>query len=243
MRTGTSTRGTLILLSAVIALLIAGCGGAGGANPDPSATDPTCLDQSVGGVAGGTANSVRGATELPCPGATDPPDSGQPVDTEAPGSATTDPGATDQSDVGRPADTGATITVGSETWEFELTDVYPGGCYLHPDGVASGGAVDGDFSPTGVFFDAHDLTPDGGYLEVETDATGEQWMAAADRATMTTFHLLPDGVSQIDTITIDGARIWGTATFIEKTAAAEAIATNSSLPASVTGSFDIQCSN
>lgn len=173
-------------------------------------------------------------------------------DTRATDLTTPEPRATDLPDVGLPTDTatdvppdaggtGATITVGSETWDFVLSDVYPDGCYVLERGVASGGAVDGDYSPTGVSFAAHDLTPDGGYLEVTNDATGEQWMAAADRASMTTFHLLPDGVSQIDTITIDGARISGTATFIEKNAAADAIATNSSLPASVTGTFDIQC--
>jgi hypothetical protein len=134
---------------------------------------------------------------------------------------------------------GATITIGAETWQFELSSVYPGGCWVDANGIDTGGSVDAD--TLNVTFSAFDLRGDGGDLRVTNDAAGERWIAAADRETMTTYHLLPDGSSQIDSITIDGGRITGTATFIEMNAAAEAISTNGALPASRTGSFDIRC--
>jgi hypothetical protein len=134
---------------------------------------------------------------------------------------------------------GATITVGAETWEFELSSVYPGGCWVDANGIDTGGSVDGDTLSVG--FSATNLRPDGGDLIVTNDAAGERWMAREDRETMTTYHLLPDGSSQIDSITIDGGHITGTATFIEMNAAADAISTNEPLPASRTGTFDIRC--
>lgn len=134
---------------------------------------------------------------------------------------------------------GATITIGAEAWEFEMTEVYPGGCWVDADGIDTGGSVDDD--PMSVSFSATNLRQEGGDLIVTNDAMGERWMARADRDTMTTYHLLPDGSSQIDSITIEGGRITGTATFIEMNAAADAISTNGPLPASRTGSFDIRC--
>jgi hypothetical protein len=122
---------------------------------------------------------------------------------------------------------GATITVGAETWEFELSSVYPGGCWEDANGIDTGGSVDGEIM--GVSFAATNLRPDGGELVVTNDATGERWMARADREGMTTYHLLPDGSSQIDSITIEGGRITGTATFIEMDAAADAIMANAPL--------------
>ena len=134
---------------------------------------------------------------------------------------------------------GATITVGAETWTFELSEVFPGGCWVDANGIDTGGSVDGD--TMGVTFAATDLRQDGGHLYVTNHPTMEDWMARADRKNTTTLHLLPDGVSQIDSITIDGGRISGTATFIETNAVRQAVDDNTPFPASVAGSFDIQC--
>lgn len=131
----------------------------------------------------------------------------------------------------------ATITVGGQTWDFVLSDFY-GVCTEGSAGTFVAGHVDGDIN--GVGFSA-DLSPDGGQITVNDPDGDENWMAAADRETMTDLHLVPQGHSQIDQITVDGNRFYGTATFIGTKAFREALFYNTAYPQPVTGSFDIRC--
>ncbi len=134
--------------------------------------------------------------------------------------------------------TGAVITVGSQTWEFELVEYLISGCLVGANGVVTAGTVDGDFE--GVTFSA-ELRPDGGRLDVMDHPAGLGWMANDDRENMTVFHLVPPGDSQIDEITFDGNRIWGTATFIETTAFFQAWHSQTAFPGPVSGTFEIRC--
>jgi hypothetical protein len=86
-----------------------------------------------------------------------------------------------------------------------------------------------------------DFRPGSWHLEVNDPASGRNWMAAAERSHMTTLHLVPVGHSQVDELTIEDGRAWGTATFIETNAFIEADWTNSPYPNPVTGSFEIRC--
>lgn len=135
--------------------------------------------------------------------------------------------------------TGAVISVGGQTWEFELSDFF-GGCIGDANAVLASGAVDGD-STNGVTFSA-DLRAGGrGDLTVDVPSSGQKWMAAADRDGMTTLHLVTDGHSQIDSLTFEGNRVFGNATFIDTVAFREAEFYNTAHPGPVQGSFEITC--
>ena len=131
----------------------------------------------------------------------------------------------------------ATIVVGGNAWEFLLEDLFFV-CQFDGDTVFVAGSEGGNYS--GVTFSL-DLIDGGGNLTVDDSEGGQSWMAAADRAGMTVLHLVPDGQSQIDSVSIDGRVINGTATFIETKAFSVAWSNNSTYPAPVTGSFEIRC--
>ncbi len=133
----------------------------------------------------------------------------------------------------------ATIIVGGSAWEFELTELLGASCRLDESSLLVSGAVDGD--QEGVTFSA-DVRSDGsGYLDVNDYPNDQFWMAAADRENMTVLHLVPDGQSQIDSISFDGRVVSGEATFIDARAFEDAWLTNGAYPAPVTGSFEIRC--
>lgn len=130
----------------------------------------------------------------------------------------------------------AVITIGGQTWAFELLE--PFGCVVGQNGILAAGAVDGD--PEGVTFSAS-LVADGGEMTVDDDPSDQRWSAIADRDNLTDLHLLPLGHSQIDTITIQDGRAWGTATFIDTNMVYQWVRANGPAPTPVPGSFDIRC--
>ncbi len=132
----------------------------------------------------------------------------------------------------------ATITVGGQTWDFVWAEAYAHCDASRGNGILVAGSVDGDINGVTYF---GELTPEGGYLDVVDPVAKNSWVAAADREHITVLHLVPEGHSQIDEITFDGNRIYGTATFIEGNAFRDAWRTNGTYPQPVTGSFDIQC--
>jgi hypothetical protein len=139
-----------------------------------------------------------------------------------------------------PPDAGATITVGSQTWEFELDTTFAdSGCIESDAGVLTGGFVDGDL--LGVSFGAQLSRGGGDEIYVNVPEPLEGWIARADRAGMTGLHLLPEGQSQIDEVTFDGDTISGTATFIETRAFGRALRDKTPYPAPVAGTFEIHC--
>jgi hypothetical protein len=131
----------------------------------------------------------------------------------------------------------AVITVGGQTWEFEMSEPI-GGCLVGRTGILAAGAVEGD--PEGVTFSAS-LVADGGSITVDDDISDQNWTAIADRAHITLLHLVPMGHSQIDTITIQDGRAWGTATFVDTGEVYRWARANGPPPVPVAGSFDIRC--
>lgn len=134
---------------------------------------------------------------------------------------------------------GAVISVGGQTWEFQLADIF-GGCILFADGISTGGAVDGDWALASF---SADLRTYGGELTVDDPAGNQKWMAASERSGMTTLHLVPDGHSQIDDITFEGNTISGSATFIDTVAFVRAEFENSAHPSPVQGTFEVTCTD
>jgi hypothetical protein len=133
---------------------------------------------------------------------------------------------------------GATVTVGDETWEFQL-DALIGGCITDTDEQITANAhVKGDLEEASLWVD---LRPGLWHLEVSDPDSGQSWLAAAERSHMTILHEVPDGHSQVDELTIEDGRAWGTATFIDTTAFKKAWSTNGAYPNPVTGSFEVRC--
>ena len=150
------------------------------------------------------------------------------------------------------AEAGATITIGSRTWEFELFGIFGAPCERRvPDlgnYLLTTGYVDGDTSSTS--FTAH-LEPEGRDVEnlfsvhfvtVTDPASGLSWMADDLEFPMTmAMAAIPDGASQIDEVTITDDGAFGTATFIELGAVHDAWDTGGPLPAPEPGTFEIRC--
>jgi hypothetical protein len=80
-------------------------------------------------------------------------------------------------------------------------------------------------------------------IQVRDGASGQIWMAdPTDTGGFNAaIEAIPGGASQIDSLTIEGSHAFGTATFIERNAVFDAWSNNTPLPASVPGSFDIEC--
>ena len=147
---------------------------------------------------------------------------------------------------------GAVITIGGETWEFELVSFFGDVCQLPADDddsfIITSGYVDGDFEATS--FSAH-IEPDGEDVEglfsvhgitVQDPETRREFMADdLQYPSLYWLAAIPEGGSQIDEVTIEGGHAWGTATFIDVEAMHQAWLNNGPLPAPVTGSFDIRC--
>jgi hypothetical protein len=134
---------------------------------------------------------------------------------------------------------GATISVGGESWEFELID-FGFGFGFCVQGVRTdmAGFVDGDYE--GVGFSAS-VDAGGGEIYVDDPFSDQKWMAAADRAGMTDLHQVPEGSSQIDSIEVEDNVISGTATFIDTKAFRQFLHFDGPEPNPVPGSFEIRC--
>jgi hypothetical protein len=144
---------------------------------------------------------------------------------------------------------GATITIGGTTWEFELVGAFGSGCSISENGsrIQVGGKVDDAYS---VSFSA-DIYPDGEDVEglfsvhgitVDDDVNGQEWMADDLEFPLSiALAEIPDGWSQIDSVTLDDRGARGTATFIDVHAVQEAWLNNGAMPGPVAGEFDIRC--
>jgi len=150
-----------------------------------------------------------------------------------------------------PPEPGATVTIGSRTYEFELTNIFGASCQLSEDQsrLIAGGLVDGDEDK--ARFAAH-IEPDGHDVEnlfsvhfvtVFDPATGESWAADELEFPMDmALAALPPGSSQIDSVTVENGTARGTATFIDTAAVNEAWLNNTAYPTPVQGTFAIRCS-
>jgi hypothetical protein len=113
-------------------------------------------------------------------------------------------------------------------------------CLVDDLGIHVAGYVDDPVD--GVTFSAHLLRDGGGEIVVdERRDPAPEWYANAERAHITTLHLVPDGHSQIDSIEFDETVVSGTATFIDARAFRRAVSRNEAYPRPVTGTFEITC--
>lgn len=202
-------------------LAVAACGG--GEQVDGERDTPTTEEETEGEPvdSGDEASDTTGPTE------TDPED---PDDDDSDGSET---------DLG-PAT--AVVTVGSETYEFTgLTCVtYDDNSRLTAAGSTSDGAtsMNADIFPGGVdqegLFSVH-------YVNVRNTEEGFNWSADVHDYPSLDEETIPEGGSQIDSVTIDGGYAVGTATFIDLEAVTEAYRADEPVPESRTGSFEINC--
>lgn len=220
-------------LTLVMSVLVAACGAAAAPEGSPA---PSQEPLPGGSDAPGPAAHSDAPRNSSAPSA---PASAQPV----PSSDAAPPPAEDEPEpgpIGGPDEVGATITVDGMTWWFEVELGYPLDCVVSEDGthIVANGRVGGHLDGIGF---AADLSPAGGWLEVDDPTTGEHWMARADRAGTTVLHEVPEGSSQIDTVAVEGGRANGTATFIETRAYEDAWLKDGTFPAAVFGTFVIRC--
>lgn len=136
----------------------------------------------------------------------------------------------------------AVVRVGSETYEFVgLTCItYEDNSRLTAGGSSSDGAtsMNADIFPGGTdqegLFSVH-------YVNVRNTEEGFSWSADVHDYPSLDEETIPEGGSQIDSVTIDGGHAVGTATFIDLEAVTEAYRAGDPVPGSMTGSFEINC--
>lgn len=76
------------------------------------------------------------------------------------------------------------------------------------------------------------------YIRLTDPETDIDWRADPEHFTTTE---LPEGMSQVDSFTVDGNRVTGTATFIDVDAAFAALNGNGEMPEPVQGTFEVVC--
>lgn len=139
----------------------------------------------------------------------------------------------------------AVVTVGSETFEFaEVTCETYEGLYEDNSRLTAGGTDDQrnqlnvDLFPGGTdvenSFNVH-------YVSVRNSQESFRWSADVLDFPSPDEETIPEGGSQIDSVTIEGGYAVGTATFIDTEAVSEAHRSGDPVPESMTGSFEINC--
>lgn len=209
----------LVAVAALIAvaLIATACGNGG----DAANTPPTTADTQTTAHGAGPMESTTEATST----------------TAAPGSAVDVPPGT------------AVVAIGSTTYEFDLSSL-GAGCTTYGDleRLTVAGWVNGDFDEAML---SADIYPSGhdqeglfsvNYVNVQDPATGSSWMAdVLEYPLEIPLGEIAEGASQIDSVTLDGGYAVGTATFIETNAVRAAYTAGEDLPASVGGTFEINC--
>lgn len=200
-----------------VGLIATACGNGG----DVASTPPTTADtQTTEGGAGATVSTTEATST-----------------TAAPGSAVDAPPGT------------AVVAIGSTTYEFDLSSL-GAGCTTYGDleRLTVAGWVNGDFNEAML---SADIYPSGhdqeglfsvNYVNVEDPATGSSWMAdVLEYPLEVSLGAIPAGASQIDSVTVADGYAVGIATFIETNAVRDAYTAGEDLPASVAGTFEINC--
>jgi hypothetical protein len=141
----------------------------------------------------------------------------------------------------------AKVTIGSDSWEFDLASQFSacialGGAIGAVGPGANGIDVDVDITlpPEDWESQSDDDGWDAPSVRVDDDVNDRQWRAGGDIIN----DILAgrdniDGVSQVDSFSIDGGTASGTATFIDMRAVT--FAAGDALPDSVQGSFEVSC--
>ena len=187
------------MVSAVLLLPLAACGG----DDDSSADD---------------SGSSTAATEAPTTEA-----DGASGETQAPttegGTDATPPPATEGGDAGGSGPSTATATIGGETYEFSTEGAIVAQCQTDMFGVFSVQLpmLDGDGGISILaLLEGTDPAVVGQVNAVEVSVGDDDWVAdeASDLFGMS--DQLQPGMSQVDSVEIDGSTVRGTATFVRQ---------------------------
>lgn len=167
--------------------------------------------------------------------------------TDGPGATPTTAGGTPGTDA-PPADGGtnlAVVEIGDHRYEVNVTPDAIQRC--SPDFFGAFwviGFTAEDMSSTLEMMltpeNRNELGMDEPYIRVDDPETGIDWRADPNYFADTD---LPEGMSQVDSFTVDGNRATGTATFIDADAANNALFGNGEMPEPVTGTFEVVCSD
>ena len=142
----------------------------------------------------------------------------------------------------------ASVTIGSDTWTFDLDSRFAACIALGGAVGAVGPAADGSDVTVDISLPPEDWesdTSDDGWeaptVRVDDDVNNRQWRAGGDIIEqMLASRDDADGVSQVDSFSIDRDSGSGTATFIDQRAIS--FAAGDALPESVQGTFEVSCS-
>lgn len=209
------------VLSVCAAMLIplAACGGSDESS-DESGADVAATD--------------TGATPTDAPASDD--------DTDGAPAETTPPASEDESDESGEAGSGpstATATIGGETYEFSTEGAVVAQCQTDMFGIFSVQlpGVDGD---GGISIVALLEGTDPAVVEevnaVEVDVGDDRWIADESSDLFDMSEALEPGMSQVDSVEIDGSTVRGTATFVNDLSVFAG-----GEPEVVTGTFEATC--
>jgi hypothetical protein len=164
-------------------------------------------------------------------------------DDESSSKATSPPEADDDSgDAGDSDGSGpstATVTIGGETYEFSTEGAVVAQCQTDMFGIFSVQlpGVDGD-SGIGIVALLEGTDPDvlGEVDSVEVSIGDEDWVADEASDLFETSDSLQPGMSQVDSVEVDGSTVRGTATFVRQLSLF-----GGSEPETATGTFEATC--
>lgn len=182
----------VIIISMALLLALAACGG------DTGRDSASNGDQTTTGAVNTTQPEGGGASDE-----TTPPSG--------------DDGGSDDSEGSGPST--ATVTLGDETYEFSTEGAIVAQCLTNLFGIFSVQlpAVDGDGGVAIVALrEGTDPETVGEVNAIEVDLGDETWVADEGDDMFDQFEQLEPGMSQVDSVEIDGRTVRGTATFYRR---------------------------
>lgn len=182
----------VIIISMALLLALAACGG------DTGGDSASNGDQTTTGAVNTTQPEGGGASDE-----TTPPSG--------------DDGGSDDSEGSGPST--ATVTLGDETYEFSTEGAIVAQCLTNLFGIFSVQlpAVDGDGGVAIVALrEGTDPETVGEVNAIEVDLGDETWVADEGDDMFDQFEQLEPGMSQVDSVEIDGRTVRGTATFYRR---------------------------
>lgn len=157
-----------------------------------------------------------------------------------------DDGGDDDGDA--PGSESATVTIGDETWEFELSSRFAACIALGGAIGAVGPAADGTSVTVDISLPPEDWEsqPAGDWdapsLRINDKATDRDWRAGGDiMADVLAGVGASEDLSMVTSFSIDGSSASGTASFVEMRALQLAGASGEALPDAVQGTFEVSC--
>jgi hypothetical protein len=209
----------LVVCGAML-LPLAACGGSDDSS-DGSDTDVPATDGS---------GDVATATEAP-------PADGDTDGTVAAADATTPPSEDDGGESGGSGPSTATATIGGETYEFTTEGAVVAQCQTDMFGVFSVQlpGADGGISIIALR-EGTDPSVVGQVNAVQVSVGDDDWVADESSDLFDTSDALQPGMSQVDSVEIDGSTVSGTATFVRQLSVF-----GDGEPEIVTGTFEATC--